>query len=332
MTRVRYGLFAVPLICAGIASCGPAERAPDEGAAAADGSEAASEAAQGESMKWRTRVVMLGTGTPNADPERSGPAVAVIVDDRAFIVDAGPGVVRRAAQAARDLDIAALGASSLDHVFITHLHSDHTLGLPDLILSPWVLDRPGPLHVTGPPGISAMTQAIENAWSADIDKRINGLEPRDANRDAYRPVVTETTGGVVYEDETVRIEAIPVVHGDWDYSFGYRFIGPDRTIVISGDAAPSESLVEACNGCDLLVHEIYSGERFVTRPPEWQAYHAVFHTSPEQLVDIATRARAGTLVLYHQLYWGTDDAGLIAEMRAAGWEGPLESARDLGVY
>lgn len=280
----------------------------------------------------RTRVVVLGTGTPNADPERSGPSVAVIVDDRAFLFDAGPGVVRRAAQAARDLDLTALEATGLTHVFVTHLHSDHTLGLPDLLLTPWVLDRLEPLSVVGPPGIEAMMDAIVTGWSADIDMRVNGLEPRDLNRDTYRPVVSTTRGGVVYDEDDVRIEAIPVAHGDWDHSLAYRIEGPDRTIVISGDAVPSESIVEACNGCDLLVHEVYSGERLSTRPPEWQTYHRAFHTSPEQLVDIATRARPTALVLYHQLYWGTDDAGLIQEMRSAGWNGPLVSARDLGVY
>ncbi|MEM7414450.1 MAG: MBL fold metallo-hydrolase [Gemmatimonadota bacterium] len=278
------------------------------------------------------RVVMLGTGNPNADPERSGPAVAVVVEDQAYIFDAGPGVVRRAAQAARDLDIPALAADRLNRVFITHLHSDHTTGLPDLLLGPWVLDRPDPLQVVGPPGVESMMNFIVDAWSADIDKRIFGLEPRDANRDAYRPVVLETEGGLVYTDDHVEVFAIPVIHGDWDHSFGYRVVTEDRTIVISGDAAPSETLVEACNGCDVLVHEVYSGERFVTRPSVWQAYHSVFHTSPEELADIAARAGAQKLVLYHQLYWGTDDDGLLAEMRAAGWTGPLESARDLGVY
>lgn len=334
ITRARVGILLGALAGLLAAACAPADgNDSGEGSGAMAATDAAAAPGTGpEGQEWRTRVVMLGTGNPNADPERSGPSVAVVVDDRAFIFDSGPGVVRRASRAARDLEIPALRAGSLNRVFITHLHSDHTLGLPDLMLSPWVLDRPGPLHVVGPPGISAMMESIEAAWGADIDKRINGLEPRDANRDGYRPVVTETTGGVVYEDDVVRIDAIPVTHGDWDYAFGYRVVGPDRTIVISGDAAPSESLVEACNGCDVLVHEVYSGERFVTRPPEWQAYHAVFHTSPEQLTDIATRAGAQSLVLYHQLFWGTDDAGLIGEMRAAGWTGPLESARDLGVY
>lgn len=281
----------------------------------------------------RTRVVMLGTGTPNADPERSGPAVAVVVDDRAYLVDAGPGVVRRAALAADSLGIEALRVDRLNHVFLSHLHSDHTLGMPDLLLSPWVLDRPDPLQVFGPPGTAAMMDAIERAWSQDIDIRVNGTEPRDANESGYRPIVEEVTdGGLVYEDDLVRIYAVPVIHGSWRYAYGYRFVGPDRTVVISGDAAPTEALVEACDGCDVLVHEVYSAERFLTRPPEWQRYHAAFHTSTDELTELATRARPGVLVLYHQLFWGTDDQGMLDEMRAAGYTGRVESGRDLGVW
>jgi len=280
----------------------------------------------------RTRVVLLGTGTPNADPERSGPASAVVVDGRAYLVDAGPGVVRRAAQAARDRDIPALRVQSLDRVFVTHLHSDHTLGLPDLLLSPWVLDRPEPLSVFGPPGTRRMMDRIVEAWSADIDVRVNGLEPRDANRDAYAPRVEEVRAGVVYQDDLVRVTAIEVEHGSWEAALAYRFEGPDRTIVISGDAAPSQAIVDACGGCDVLVHEVYSAERFATRPPEWQRYHASFHTSTVELADLATRARPGLLVLYHHLFWGTDDEGLVRELREAGYTGAVVSGRDLDVF
>ncbi|MFQ5536540.1 MAG: MBL fold metallo-hydrolase [Gemmatimonadota bacterium] len=286
----------------------------------------------GEPAPPRTRVVLLGTGTPNADPDRSGPAVAVVVDDHAYLVDAGPGVVRRAAAAARDLGVDGLDPSRLNRVFLTHLHSDHTLGLPDLLLTPWVLDRPDRLHVYGPPGTASLMEHIVEGWREDIDMRVFGLEPRDANWFGYRPVVEEIRSGVVYEDERVRVTAVPVRHGSWPVAFGYRFEGPDRTIVISGDAVPSESIVEACNGCDVLVHEVYSAERFKARSPEWQRYHAAFHTSTTELAELARRARPAILVMVHQLFWGTDDAGLVAEVRAAGYTGPLASGRDLDVY
>ncbi len=282
---------------------------------------------------YRTRVVLLGTGTPNADPERSGPATAVVVDDRAYLIDAGPGVVRRAAQAARDLGVGALRVANLDRVFLTHLHSDHTLGLPDLVFSPWVLDRPGPIEVYGPPGSADMLRHIEAAYGEDIRIRSDGLEPREANRDAYRTQVTEVSEpGLVYQDDLVNVYAIPVIHGSWKYSWGYRFEGPDRTIVISGDAAPSEALVAACDGCDVLVHEVYSDSGFLTRPPAWQRYHAAFHTSATQLADIATRARPALLVVYHQLLWGTDEYTLIQEITDAGYRGRVVSGRDLDIW
>lgn len=278
------------------------------------------------------RVVILGTGTPNADPDRWGPAVAVVAGGRAYLVDAGAGVVRRAAAAARDHEIAALAPEGLDRLFVTHLHSDHTVGLPDLILSPWVLDRPGPLHIVGPPGTAAMAAHIEEAWREDIHMRLFGLEPRDANAGAYRAPVTETTGGVVHDDGNVRVTAIPVLHGSWPHALGYRFDAGGRSIVISGDARPSESLVEACDGCDVLVHEVYSTEAFQGRPPEWQAYHARSHTSTVELAELAGRARPGLLVLYHQLYWGATDEDLVREIREAGYAGAVASAADLDVY
>ena len=284
----------------------------------------------GQETQSGTRVVILGTGNPNSDPDRWGPAVAVVVGGQAYLVDAGPGVVRRAAAAAR-LHGLPLAESDLKRVFITHLHSDHTLGLPDLIFSPWVLGRRGPLEVYGPPGVERMTHHLVEAWREDIGMRLFGLEPQPYV-DGYRVVAHEHTGGLVYEDENVRVEAIRVEHGSWPYSFGYRFETADRTIVISGDARPSPALIEACNGCDVLVHEAYSSARFPSRPPEWQTYHASFHTSTDELADIAGAARPGLLVMYHQLFWGDSDDDLVNQVRAAGYTGRVVSASDLAVY
>lgn len=277
----------------------------------------------------QTQVVMLGTGTPNADPDRSGPAVSVVRNGRSYLVDAGPGIVRRAAAASRT-GIAALEPQNLNVLFLTHLHSDHTVGLADVILSAWVLERTVPLELYGPPGTREMVNHLLAAYAADIRNRIDGLEP--ANETGYKVNVHEIRAGTVFDDGNVKVTAFAVPHGDWEVAFGYRFDSADRSIVISGDTRPTDAVVTACNGCDLLVHEVYSAERFRTRPPEWQRYHARAHTSTDELALIATRARPRQLVLYHQLYWGTDDAGLIAEMARAGYARGVVSARDLGVY
>jgi ribonuclease BN (tRNA processing enzyme) len=277
------------------------------------------------------RLVVLGTGTPNADPDRSGPALAVIKGDRAYLFDAGPGIVRRAAAAQRAHALAALDASRLDTAFLTHLHSDHTLGLPDLMLSPWVLERAEPLHLYGPPGTARMAELILQAYEADIRIRLDGLEP--ANETGWRTMTTEIAApGVVYERDGVRIEAFPVLHGSWAHAYGYRVTDGEMTIVISGDARPSPALIEAARGADILVHEVYSTPGFATRPPEWQTYHASFHTSTRELAQIANETQPGLLVLYHQLFWGATDEELAAELREFGYAGRVVSARDLDVY
>lgn len=275
-----------------------------------------------------TRLVLLGTGTPNADPDRSGPALAIVVNGQGYLVDCGPGVVRRAAAAAR-MGIEALAADKLGHVFITHLHSDHTLGYPDLIFTPWVLGRVKPLVAYGPPGLAKMTDRILAAYEEDIRIRIDGLEP--ANTTGYKVEVHETVPGPICEDDNVRVVAFPVRHGSWPHAYGFRFETPDRTIVVSGDTAPSESLIENAKGCDVLVHEVYSHAGFKRRTPEWQAYHSSFHTSTTELAEIANRVRPKLLVLTHQLFWGSTCEDLVAEVKEH-YDGAVACGRDLDVY
>lgn len=279
-----------------------------------------------------SQVVMLGTGMPAADPDRSGPAVAVVVNGTAYLVDCGPGVVRRAAAAAQHDHVPALQAAHLNIVFITHLHSDHTLGYPDLILSPWVLGRENPLAAYGPAGLQDMTHHILDAWKKDIEVRTQGLEKQSA---PPRVQVHEIQPGVVYQDANVKVTAFLVRHGSWDQAFGYRFDTPDRSIVISGDTSPADSVVKACNGCDLLLHEMYddsmikAGDQHSAPARE---YFAHFHTSAQELAKIASEARPKLLVLYHQMGVPVDDAQMLNALRNSGYKGAVVSAHDLDVY
>ena len=278
-----------------------------------------------------TRVVLLGTGTPVPDPDRSGPATAVVDDARAWLVDAGPGVVRRATKAARDQGLPQLAAARLDTVLLTHLHSDHTLGLPDVLLGAWVLGRETPLHLVGPPGTRELAEGLLAAWKEDIALRseVEALPAKGLELD-----VVETTGGVVADGGGMRITAFEVPHGTWKHALGYRFDGADgRSVVISGDTGPSDAVVTACDGCDLLIHEVYAKAGWdASTDPDFQRYHASFHTSAVQLGELATRARPKQLLLTHQLYFGKDDATLLSELRAGGFQGPAASGRDLEIW
>jgi ribonuclease BN (tRNA processing enzyme) len=277
----------------------------------------------------QTSVVMLGTGTPNPDPERSGPGVAVVVNGSVYLVDAGAGIVRRA-EAARRKGVAALTQPALKIVFLTHLHSDHTLGLADLIFTPWVLERASPLEVYGPAGTRAMTEHLVAAYAEDVRIRLDGWQPQNATGGAANAHDIEA-GGVIYRDSNVIVNAFAVPHGTVPSAFGYRFRTRDGVVVITGDTQFSEAVVRACNGCDVLVHEVYSDSGFRTRTPEWQRYHGRFHTSATDVAAIASQARPGLLVLYHQLLWGATPEILVAEVRR-GYTGRVVSANDLDIY
>jgi ribonuclease BN (tRNA processing enzyme) len=275
-----------------------------------------------------THVVLLGSGTPNADPDRSGTAIAVVVEGVAYLVDAGPGVVRRASASARN-GVEALLPARLDIVFLTHLHSDHTVGLPDLMLTPWVLERETPLRVFGPEGTREMTDHLLAAWRRDIESRSSGIHP--TTPEGHRVEAVDVTAGVVYRDERVSVTAFEVPHAGVTHAMGYRFDTADRSVVISGDTGPGDAVAQACSGCDVLLHEVYSMEGLRRHLPEWQRYHSRAHTSTTEVAELAARARPGLLVLYHALLWGVTPDALVTEV-TDGYEGPVVFGRDLDVY
>jgi len=260
----------------------------------------------------RTQLVMIGTGTPFADPDRSGPSLAIVVNESAYVVDCGPGVVRRAAAIAQKRRITALKPDRLKRLFVTHLHSDHTAGYSDFILTPAVLDRNEPIQVIGPPGIRRMTKHLLKAFSEDMEIRIKGLEM--GNAEGYKVEVKEVTNGEVYRDENCIVEAFEVQHGSWRHALGYRFTTKDKVIVVSGDCTYSESIIAMAKGCDILVHEVFSEAGLQKREERWQRYHSTFHTSTSQLARIAQVVKPKLLVLTHQLTFGSSLESLLEEI------------------
>lgn len=289
-----------------------------------------------------TKLVLLGTGTPNACPNASGPSSAIVVGDRAYLVDFGPGVVRQASKAYfKGID--ALRPDLLCTAFCTHLHSDHTAGYSDLIFTPWVLERSTPLHVFGPKGLKHMTEHILKAYETDIDFRINGFEK--ANVNGYRVDVSEIDPGIIYTDDRVTVEAFPVSHGTLT-SFGYKFTTSDRAIVISGDTAPLDIVAEKAKNCDILLHEVEYAAGLASREPKWQKYHREVHTLSVDLAKIAKKASPKLLVTYHRIYHMNiqdntinleaqiqkRDEAILDEIKSAGYGGTAVNGKDLDVF
>ena len=278
-----------------------------------------------------TKIAFLGTGTPNPDPKHSGNSAAVIVNDTPYIVDCGPGLIRHAAALSPRYggNIKALNIENIKRVFITHLHSDHTTGFPDLLFTPWVEGRDEPLQVYGPEGTKNMAHHILKAYQEDIRVRLYGLE--SANNRGWRVDTHEIKEGIIYKDRHVTVEAFLVKHGSWPEPYGFIFTTPDRKIAVSGDTRPCANLLEKCKGVDILVHEVYSAEKFKIRPKKWQRYHKESHTSTYELAAIANRLKPGLLILYHQLYWGASDEDLLKEISTI-YKGKVASAKDLDVF
>jgi ribonuclease Z len=272
----------------------------------------------------KTKIVLLGTGAPAPDPERSGPATAIVVNNTAYLVDVGPGVVRRA-NAAFLHGVQALEPTRVRVAFVTHLHSDHTLGYPDLIFTPWTMGRRVPLEVYGPKGLAAMTQHLLEAYRVDIDTRTN---PDGNQRDfpeGHNVNTHEVNSGTIYKDANVTVMAFATRHAM--ESYGYRFVTADRTIVISGDTSPVQATVDACNGCDVLIHEALMPSWIATRPAVFQRFAAKYHTSTAQLADLARQAKPRLLIIYHAM---TPDE-VFADM-STRYAGQFVVGRDLEIY
>ena len=279
-------------------------------------------------------MVLLGTGTPAATPDRSGPATAIVVNNTAYLVDFGPGVVRRASAAAAARGIAALQPTNLRVVFATHLHSDHTVGFPDLIFTPWTLGRRVPLEVYGPRGLKSMTAHLLEAYRVDIDTRTNAEGNQRTFSDGHKVNAHEIGAGVVYKDANVTVTAFATRHAM--ESYGYRFDTADRSVVVSGDTNPAQATIDACRGCDVLIHEVHTAAWLDARPEAggappgtFRRFSEQYHTTTTQLADLARQAKPRLLILYH--YNSLSPEELQSDMMGR-YPGHFVIGRDLDVY
>lgn len=258
----------------------------------------------------RTRLILLGTGGgPTPKKSVSASAQVILVNDTPYVVDCGDGV-------ARQLVVADVPLRSLRHIFITHHHSDHNADYGNLLLLSWASGLVSNVDTWGPPPLSRMTELFLALNAYDIDIRI-----RDEGRVPLAPLIHAhemTEAGLVMQDENVKVTATLVDHPLVTPAFAYRFDGPDRSIVISGDTARSDNLVKLARGADVLVHEalwLPAVDRIVARDPKAKTlkdHLLASHTVVEDCGRVAQAAGVKTLVLSHLVPGG--DATITDEM------------------
>jgi ribonuclease Z len=265
------------------------------------------------------QVILVGTGFPRPDPERAGPSAAVVVGDKVFVVDAGRGVVLRLAATEFKL-------KQVQAVFLTHLHSDHTSGLPDLFTSTWIFGRKTPLELFGPKGTKGVARTLLEYFKEDIHIRRDLTEMQPA--EGAKINTHEIREGVVYQDSDVTITAFEVDHRPVVPAFGYRFDSRGKSIVISGDTRPSENLIRHAKGVDVLVHEVYLPEFFDEKDtPEVAARLKRYHTSAEEVGEVAQKACVKLLVLTH-IIPGNEDEVILERVRKK-FSGKVVAGKDL---
>ena len=274
----------------------------------------------------QTQILILGSGSPNAEADRVSSGVAIAVDGQPYLVDCGHGIVQRVVQA-HEGDLIAWDSTALTRLFITHLHADHSVGLPDLLYTPWIHGRELPLEAYGPAGLADMLRHIQLAYAENIREHRSA---HPSSERGYLAAAREVGEGLCYKDEKLLVYALRADHGDLA-ALSYKFVTGAGTVVISGDTKPVAAFADWARGCDVLIHEVYSSSRFPERSPEWQAYHSRVHTSTRELAALANAIRPGRLLLYHQLFWGQTPDELVAEI-ARDYDGRVISANDLDVF
>jgi len=268
------------------------------------------------------KVTLLGTGSPQPRMDRFGPSILVEAGGEKLVFDCGRGATQR-------LEQLKIHASEVSALFVTHLHSDHVVGIPDLWLTGWLTGRKVPLRVWGPAGTKNMMTHLQEAFEFDIhirrdvDEKLPGegavVEARDVQE------------GVAYEHGGLKVTAFFVDHGLVRPAMGYRVDFGGHSVVLSGDTRPSENLVHWATGTDLLIHEVIDPEAFIQERgklfrPEAAKQILEHHTTPEQAGTIFTSVKP-KLAVYSHVVPGNGQNFVLLTRKT--YSGPLEVGEDL---
>ena len=263
-------------------------------------------------------VILLGTGTPRPSIDRFGAATLVYASGKYFLFDAGRGATIRLQQA-------GITPNQIEHIFLTHLHSDHISGLDDIWITGWVWQRDTNLQVYGPEGTNQLIDGLRSAYSKDISYRTDNARLNDENAKIESHEIEK---GVVYNQSGVTIKTFLVDHKPVEPALGYRIEFGGRVIVISGDTTYTNSIVEQARDADVLVHEIAAASKILLHKNKRLQRIVGYHTNPEQMTKILQQTNPRLTALTHVLLFGVSEQNVLTSIKE-NYDGKVVIGRDL---
>lgn len=278
------------------------------------------------------KVTLLGTGTPQLNPRRMSYSTLIEAGDELLMFDAGRAAMLQAKKSGANL-------KKLNKLFLTHLHSDHVVGIPDVWLTGFLAPsfRATPMKVWGPKGVDDLTAGLRQAYDFDVNIRIKQYGGKRAAGMEFETTIVYD--GYTYESNGVRVTAFEVQHTGPDTAYGYKIEFKGRTVVLSGDTVYNENVIKHANGADLLVHQVAYAPKEAIEQNKVVARIISLHTQPEQVAEILKIAKPKLAVLSHIVVFGPKGPDLSAEgeekmmeVLREHYSGPVTLGQDLMAF